>query len=437
MRERPRRSSTSRHRPTRRAIGFSRRLSSPSATGRTRARDAVRAHRSVGTPRGSVIVVGSSSPRRLTDRAVPSYPSIPVRSTAFPTGRATWRRRATRTYSGASPAVAWDAVLDDGSANTFLRKSALTRKALVGLLQGSRSTASPPVQTQVFRATLETIVIEPFDDDLSDAEEEFRTRRTLDYILDLNRARKKGDPIPMMERALVASDANRGEVDRFPRRQIPRRTSRAPSARCARTATTSAAWVLERRSSDGPARARRSVHLRGTSPRAAARRVGARRHRRAGAASTLENRRAPPHASARHQSCARETVARRRKPQRNIFGDRERRCKATSRSCSRRSSRRRATTTNHHPGDVRGANPFRDTRGELQDAAAEERGRRARILPTAGVFRTLRFGIRHRRGASGRYRSKSRSEASRCSGRDSRTRAPNDRGGAPTSRSRR
>ena len=61
----------------------------------------------------------------------------------------------------------------------------------------------------------------------------------------------------------------------------------------------------------------------------------------------------------------------------------------------------------HHPGDVRDANPFRDTRGGCGSVSrrAGTRGRRARILPDGGVFRTLRFGFptrRKRRRASPR-----------------------------------
>ena len=132
------------------------------------------------------------------------------------------------------------------SANTFLLKSALTRKAdLARTLARHRESAGP--DAPAVRATPETIVIDPFDDDLSDAEEE---KDEKDSTGPGPGPRRVGIPADAASRggrwALKASDANRGENIVFLDAESPADIARAERAMRANGDTSSAAWVLQR-----------------------------------------------------------------------------------------------------------------------------------------------------------------------------------------------
>ena len=183
----------------------------------------------------------------VPDRAVPSYPSSP-----FARSLPDWTRdvvdpRDAHLQWGKSRDVAWDAVLDGHlSANTFLLKSALTRKAdLARTLARHRESAGP--DAPAVRATPETIVIDPFDDDLSDAEEE---KDEKDATGPGPGPRRVGIPADAASRggrwALKASDANRGENIVFLDAKSPADIARAERAMRANGDTSSAAWVLQR-----------------------------------------------------------------------------------------------------------------------------------------------------------------------------------------------
>ena len=155
---------------------------------------------------------------------------------------------------GKSRDVAWDAVLDGHlSANTFLLKSALTRKAdLAKTLARHRDAAGP--DAPAVRAAPETIVIDPDDDDPSDAEEEEKDECS-------GRSGRSGSgfgsgssrvglPPGFASRggrwALKASDGNRGENIVFLDAESPADLARAERVMRADGDVAAAAWVLQR-----------------------------------------------------------------------------------------------------------------------------------------------------------------------------------------------
>ena len=158
---------------------------------------------------------------------------------------------------GKSRDVAWDAVLDGHlSANTFLLKSALTRKAdLARTLARHRDAAGP--DAPAVRAAPETIVIDPDDDDPSDAEEEVKDECSgcsgcsgSGLGSGSSGSSRVGLPPGFASRggrwALKASDGNRGENIVFLDAESPADLARAERVMRADGDTAAAAWVLQR-----------------------------------------------------------------------------------------------------------------------------------------------------------------------------------------------